>query len=299
MKENEGKVNRRKRLYLCLVTVLFCCIMYFCHSCTPPDAVYAAESEMNDPVSTELTEVPVEGTMKYVSVSIPYELEGQQSPPETTVITLYDEHTESEYERELTYLDMKETEALWEKTFSFPITVSGYDADYFQLGNVLISKDEEFLLYADQILESMGLSEDYYHINAITWSGEPYEREGEIFREALAEGEKRIRRVDVTYGGEIKTPDTVRDQYISTYETPEEKDAINQDDKIVDAKENAKRSVVSEPNEGFAERIQRLLQEHITLVTVSSMFILAVMGLIYLWRISKRDTKKQKSKELS
>lgn len=79
MKENEGKVNRRKRLYLCLVTVLFCCIMYFCHSCTPPDAVYAAESEMNDPVSTELTEVPVEGTMKYVMCRLVFRMSWKDS----------------------------------------------------------------------------------------------------------------------------------------------------------------------------------------------------------------------------
>ena len=35
----------------------------------------------------------------------------------------------------------------------------------------------------------------------------PHISTGEIFRDALAEGEKQIRCVEVTYGGEIKTPD--------------------------------------------------------------------------------------------
>ncbi len=330
MKSNDWKINRRKLFHLFFAVMLICCTSVFCHSCTSPEAVYAAETEITDLrhqmvvkgpvftevedavkpdltleqgdvtyylVSTELTEVPVEGMMTYVSVSVPYELEWKQNPPETTVVTLYDDRTESEYKRELMYLDMKETEVLWEKTFAFPITISGYDADHFQLGNVLVSKDEELILYADQILESMGLSEDHYRINAIMWNGEPYEREGEVFREALAEGEKQIRRVEVTYGGEIKTPDTVGYQFSSIYEIVEEEER-NNNKEITNEIENAEESSISEQEEGLAEQIQRFLKENITLVTISSLFILCVTGVVYLWWISKKS-KKQKSKELT
>ncbi len=332
MKDKGSRIDKRKSKQVCLVIVLALVAMVFCHSCTPPDAVYAAENDVSDSmrqmvikgpvfsditdviepdltleqggityylVDTELAEVSVEGIMTYVSASVPYELEWKQAPPETTIVTLYDQRTESEYKRELSYLDMKETEVLWEKNFSFPMTVYGYDSDNFQLGEMLISKDEKLIHYADDILESMGLSKEHYHINTIEWIGEAYEREGKIVREAMAEGEKKVRYVDVTYGGEIKTPNTTGYQYISTYEIPEKETSINKSTNISITEAFMEEANIAESKDGLLEQVRHFLREHMTIVTISSLFILFLAGMIYLWHTSKHRTKKQKSKELT
>ncbi len=325
-------IDKRKQLHMCLAVVLAFSTMVLCRSCTPPDAVYAAVSDKSDLmeqmvikgpvfndmkdvvkpdltleqgdityhlVSTELAEVSVEGMMTYVSASVPYELEWKQNPPETTIVTLYDQRTESEYKRELSFLGMKEIELLWEKSFSFPITISDYDAEHLQLGDKLISKNEELIHYADHILESMGLSKEYYHINTIEWTGEPYEKEGKIFREALADGEKKIRYVDVTYGGEIKTPNTTGYQYISTYEVLKTVEDISESTSISDVETYVEETSIPEQTEGLLEQIRSFLREHMTIVTISSLFLLFVIGMIYLWHASKNSIKKQKSKELT
>jgi len=328
MKSKESKSNRGMRLHVIFAAALIGFTVFVCHSCTPPDAVYAAESDMTDPmqqmtirgpvflkreeavkpdstleqgdityhlVSTELKEVTKEGETAYVSASIPCELEWNQEPPESTIVTLYDEQTKSEYKRELPCLDMKETEVLWEKNFSFPITVSGYDAEQFYLGELLILKNEELVHYSDHILESMGLSKEHYRIDTITWNGEAYEKEGEIFRDALAEGEKQIRCVEVTYGGEIKTPDVTGYQYISIYKQSEKKEVVSH--LKTDTEETEVEEIeVLEQKEGLAERIQRFFQEYITVVTISGLFIVFVIGMVYLWHMFKRAEKNRKAR---
>ena len=328
MESQESKI--RKGRYRHFWIFLISMISLFLRSCISPDVLYAntivyegltkqlivngpivmEKKELEEPelileqetgtyhlVSTELNELTIEGKPTYVSAAVSYQLEGNQLPPETTMVTLYDERTGSEYKRQLSYQDMRETEVLWEKTFSFPINISGYDADYFQLGDVVIAKDKELIFYAGSILESMGLSEDYYHIDTITWSGNSYEKDGKIFREALAEGEKRIRYVDVTYGGEIKTPDVTGYQYVSTYEITEKTEEQKKSAEIEEAKEKGNEEMIFEQRESFSKQMLRFLQENITVVAISSAFLLFVIAAIYIWWKSKAG--KQKSQELT
>lgn len=329
MKDKDSKIAKRACIHMCLASVLAFAVMMLCYSCTSPDAVYAAENNVTDSmqqmvkkgpvfsdvkdvvkpeltleqggityhlISTELAEVSVEGTMTYVSASVPYELEWMQTPPETTMVTLYDQRTECEYQRELSYLDMKETEVLWEKNFSFPITISDYDAENFQLGEILIKKEEPLIHYADHILESMGLSREYYHINTIEWLGESYEKDGKIIREAVAEGEKKIRYVDVTYGGEIKTPNTTGYQYISIYGIDEKEKDTNNSTNISVTETFAEEANIAEPKDGLLEQIRHFLREHMTIVTISSLFLLFVIGMVYLWYTSKNSKKNRKAR---
>ena len=53
----------------------------------------------------------------------------------------------------------------------------------------------------------------------------------------MAEGEKRIRYVDVTYGGEINTPAAIGYQYISTYEISEKKEKQMMETEIEETQE--------------------------------------------------------------
>ena len=50
MKSKESKGNRGLRLYVLFAAAMIGFTVIFCHSCTPPDAVYAAESDMTDPM---------------------------------------------------------------------------------------------------------------------------------------------------------------------------------------------------------------------------------------------------------
>ena len=128
---------------------------------------------------------------------------------------------------------------------------------------------------------------------------EAYEREGKIVREAMAEGEKKVRYVDVTYGGEIETPNTTGYQYISTYEIPEKETSINKSTNMSDIEVFVEETWIPEQKDGLMEQIRHFLREHITMVTISSLFVLFLIGMIYLWYTSKHRTKKQKSKELT
>lgn len=306
-------------------------------SYTSPDVVYASEAEpvgtetqiiykgpvylsykeIEDPksileqgkeiyrlVSTEVQEVPIEGILTYVSASVSYDLEGQQSPPETSVVTLYDERTQSEYKRELTCMGMEEKEVLWEKTFTFPITISGYDADSYQLGEIIIEKEDDLIQYEAELLEHMQLSAEDYHIETIEWLGESYEKEGTVMRDAVATGEKRIRRVEATYGDEIRTPETTGYQHVSVYEKLEEsgKDNAENGNRITRAGREDEQEPIKQRH--LLERMKKFLKEHLTVVTIGAGFILiAVCMLGMLIRLkregeeSNRKIKKKNKKE--
>lgn len=169
-------------------------------------------------VSRRIRQASQGGTMTYASVTVPYVLEGRQEPPETAWVTLTDEQTGQEYEREIPRLEMEETSAQWTGGFQFLVTVSGYDADVFQLGNMEIPKDAELFSYGTEFLEYLGLPEECYRVENVEWSGETYEKEGILCRDARATGEKLVRNVEVRYGGQVKTPEVKGKQYIGLYD---------------------------------------------------------------------------------
>lgn len=131
-------------------------------------------------------------------------------PRKPARVTLTDEQTGQEYEREIPKLETEETSAQWTGGFQFLITVSGYDADVFQLGNAEIPKDAELSSYGTEFLEYLGLPEECYRVENVEWSGETYEKEGILCRDARATGEKLVRNVEVRYGGQVKTPEVKR-----------------------------------------------------------------------------------------
>ena len=101
-------------------------------------------------VSRRIRQVSQGGTMTYASVTVPYVLEGRQEPPETARVTLTDEQTGQEYEREIPRLETEETSAQWTGGFQFLITVSGYDPDVLQPGNAEIPQDAELAPYGPE-----------------------------------------------------------------------------------------------------------------------------------------------------
>lgn len=231
-------------------------------------------------------ETEPDGVWTYVSATIPYELEGMQIPPEKAVLTLKDDVTGLEYEREVPLKKITEKEQSWTAGFSCPITVSGYDADIFMLGDVEIPAGEDMASYGKEILKEAGLSPDYYRIESVEWIGDSYEMDGVLFRDAVAEGEKLIRSVEVLYGGQVRVPKAEQDEETETKTamevTDKKKSMIEQPAIFPEVIEEAeiKPPLVREPESGVFEKVMQWMREHLTLITVSIGAVLILVGVL-------------------
>lgn len=158
------------------------------------------------------------GEITYAQVTIPYDLEGDDTVPETADVPLIDEESGTEFERELSLVDVEETSRSWSGTFSFFCDGIWIRGDSFYLGDMEIPGDADLADYGEKLLELAGLSRVYYRVDRVEWDGEPY-MDGEVmFRNATAGGSKLIRNVKAKYGGQIRTPDLKGKQYIGIYE---------------------------------------------------------------------------------
>ena len=253
-------------------------------------------------VSRRIRQVSQGGTMTYASVTVPYVLEGRQEPPETARVTLTDEQTGQEYEREIPKLETEETSAQWTGGFQFLITVSGYDADVFQLGNVEIPKDAELSSYGTEFLEYLGLPEECYRVENVEWSGETYEKEGILCRDARATGEKLVRNVEVRYGGQVKTPEVKGKQYIGLYEEIRREPESSQKEEESQGTEIETEKMETLPHEdqkktlSAAEKFLYWIKKHLTKVVFGTgFFILILGGTALLWMSRRREKRESES----
>lgn len=266
---------------------------------------------------------PVTGyaeTLTYVSTIISYELEGRQEPPETAMIELTDEVTGAEFEREVSCMEIREREVLWQDGFSFPITVTGYDAEQFKLGNTVIPSDAELSAYGEEFLSYLGLPVDCYTIDTVEWAGESYEENGVVCRDAVARGRKLVRHVDVKYGGQVMIPDSQEmldeagnEEDVAEQELTGEEEKVKASDAnsmMVDNKNGSGEEVGKEKasgenggdkresREGPIEKIRHYIKEHITVVTLGSTFFMGILGsVILLWTSGKTEKKSGKQRE--
>ena len=98
---------------------------------------------------------------------------------------------------------------------------------------------------------------------------------------------------------EIKTPEVVGYQYISTYNLSGEQGNVINNIKPKETKQIVEETNTSERSENFPKRIHRFLQEHITVVAVSSVFLLVVIIMFYIWWKSKGNRENKKSQDLT
>ena len=229
-------------------------------------------------------ETEPDGVWTYVSASIPYELEGMQNPPERAVLALKDDVTGLEYEREVPLKKITEKEQNCVEGFSCPLTVSGYDADVFLLGDVEISANEDLSFYGVEILKAAGLSPDYYRIESVEWIGVIYEVDEILYRDAVAKGEKLIRNVEVLYGGQVRVPEVNQ-----SVEPEAEKEEMKEEN--ISENRNPTRSeileeavveppVVRESEAGIFEKAMQWMREHLTIVTISIGSLLILTGVL-------------------
>lgn len=265
-----------------------------------PEEILEQNGKRYRRISVETRPAEKKGTLTYVSATVPCQLEGNQMPPEQASITLVFDVTGEEYQREVSMQEIREKSIFWEDDFSFPVTVYGYGAEVFYLGEYEIPAGTDLVSYSSCFLEYLELPQDCYRIERVEWSGECYEDEGIICRDAIAYGEKLIRDVDVVYGGQVRTPNIPAKQYVAVYEEMIETEAYeetvslsgNETEEIEEIEETGSGTICGlPPKETFADKGLRWIKEHITVVVFSSLFLVCFGGwLVLLWMSGKKDT---------
>lgn len=248
-------------------------------------------------ISARIKSAVKEGSLTYASASVPYVLEGKQEPPGTAWITIKEDSTGKEYEREVPCQEIVEKSSLWTDDFKFSVTVSGYDADSFWIGDTEIPAGAELSDYGNELLSSLDLPNDCYQVNEVVWIGESYEKDGILCRDAEARGSRLIRNVEVKYGGQVRTPEIKGKQYIGIYEEamPETAESREEPDTSKIQTEETKNrsdeiSAVSGP-EADSEPSAGLLywlRSRLTVVTVGAGFFLLLFLAGLLLRLSNR-----------
>lgn len=173
-----------------------------------PDAVYEDENGIKyQLVNWELEEkmgeekwIPTEKQVRYLGLE-----DGEEIPE-----TIYGETKEALHKTESRTINEQ-----WRSDLCLPVTFYSYGADEYQLGDMVISAENDRLLEetAEEgplILDSLGLSRQAYHITSMVWNGEPFADEnGQLCRNAIALGERLLKDVEVIYKGDIlqKEPD--------------------------------------------------------------------------------------------
>lgn len=264
----------------------------------PPDILEQA-GKWYRLISKKLKSAEKEGILTYVSTRIPYELEGNTEPPSSAIVTLNSPENGSNYERELNRLEVEEKTEEWVDDFFFQITVEQYDADTFFLDDVEIPKDADFLEYQEAFLDHLGLPQDCYRISRVEWDGETYEKDGIVYRDAVAYGDKKIRHVEVLYGGQIRTPNVPGKQYEAVYREIVLEMETKPADMVEETTEAKKQEailyesetepiVLQEKAKSPGERLMQWVKEHVTVTMISGTFILGLIGWIGLL-LSKKE----------
>ena len=204
------------------------------------------------------------------------------------MITLKDEYAQSEYEREVPLLKVTEKDVFWSDDFHFPLTVTGYDADSFRIGETEIPAKADMIRYEDAFLEYLGLSADCYQINKIEWSGDSYEKDGEKCRDGEAKGKKLVRSVSVKYGGQVEAPRLEGRQYVALYEeiTRADMDTEETETTVSEETEASTGSPIdAEALQKFslAERVLSWIREYRTVIAVSIFFLLFLLSALLLF----------------
>lgn len=266
-----------------------------------PEEWMEQSGKMYQLVSVELQTAMKSGNLTYISTTVPYELEGRQQPPSTATILLEDEVTGESYEREVGYLETIEKDAVWDTGFSFPITVSGYEAEVFLLGDTEVLAGADLSDFGEELLEYLDLPVDCYKVDFVEWDGESYEKEGTVCRDAIAHGGKLVRHVEVKYGGQIRTPEVEGKQYVAIYEEvieeTETEVVIRETENVIEEADDEGVGEEERMAESLWEMVREWVTEHITIVVFGTVFfvgILVVVVLLYLSR-QRDDLERRKA----
>ena len=127
--------------------------------------------------------------------------------PSERAITFTDKDTKQEVNASIPLKSQEVTGEYWDDSFEFPITISGYNADTYMLGNKEISASADLMNYADDFLSMLALNPEKYSITSIEWDGGQYTEDGLVKRKAIGKGKKLVQNIDAVYEGEVTLPE--------------------------------------------------------------------------------------------
>lgn len=117
--------------------------------------------------------------------------EGIDEIPETYKIEIADNPFQTVTEYTLPIKETKRVNERWEDSFTFDIVVEHADSRLFQIGNEVISLNQTADPFAgneELLLKLIGVPKDSYQIDHTAWSGNMYEQNGILYRNAVAYG---------------------------------------------------------------------------------------------------------------
>ena len=169
--------------------------------------------------NSEVLDIFTEEKTEYSETSILYEgVEYIDRMPETAWVQVINEDLKLKQTVELPVVSQVEERSYWDYDFTFPIEISGYQEDTYLLGDIEIPNGAPLTDYAVEFLKYLNLPEDYYQITSIVWAGEPVERNGNMVRNAQAQGKKLVKNIRALYGGEVTVPSVQAQIYRGIYE---------------------------------------------------------------------------------
>lgn len=241
--------------------------------------------------TSELAKVIAEETTRYSEASILYKgVEYIDPLPEDAEVKVINEDLKQELKVRLPVVDYKEEGTYWDYNFTFPITVTGYDADSYMLGQMEISNNSPLIDHGDQFLDYLNLHPQYYKITRIQWDGKPVQKEGEMIRKATAYGRKLVKDIRGSYGGAVTYPSIEANVYHGVYI---EADAENQTGRPIYRKQ-ATATYEQKGRIGFWNFLKWLLTNFHTLSILTILLLTIFLILAVAQKSQKRKGNREK-----
>lgn len=153
-------------------------------------------------IQLDAREEPVSDTVVYRDIPVNSQI------PEMATLEVTDSVTGDTHQIQVPLAEKHYGKEKWIGGFMFPITVSNYDANVFELNGkeIQLSETEPLKGYEKDLLDLIGVSDSDYRITQIVWNGEAYEENGVLCRKLTASGEMRVTDCHAVYTGVANLP---------------------------------------------------------------------------------------------
>ena len=248
----------------------------------------------------EYTPITITGRETEASAFTDYGLDvNLPTPPNTKEIQYTDSQTGKTVSAVLSFDHLEVLDDFsWRSDVTIPLTFSYYDSFGYVLGDVFIPYQEETpaLEGAESVLlDSLDLNPEQYRLTKFQWTGEPYEENGVMYRNAEASGQRYAASYRAVYSGTVSLPDVPGYDAVATY-TGTVQHPTGETEYTVKAVASYERLESEEKAEIPSQPGTGLTPIQIVLISVGAfLFLVLIVGL--LWILAKQKKKKQTKKE--
>ena len=223
----------------------------------------------------------------------------EPKPPQTKEIAYADPQTGKTVSAVLDFDHLETLDGFsWRSDVTIPLTFSYYDSFGYVLGDAFIPYNEEIPAmdgFESVLLDSLGLNPEQYRITGFQWTGEPYEENGVMYRNAEASGQRYAASYRAVYSGTVSLPDVPGYDAVATY-TGTVQQPTGETEYTVKAVASYERLESEEKAEIPSQPGTGLTPIQIVFISVGAfLFLVLIVGL--LWILAKQKKKKQTKKE--